>query len=165
MPFLRNPYFWSPVYIFLLVWMVRNKGKHGLIWCVFLLAVLACTDFTAASIIKPWIHRLRPCHSTHLGFQIRPLVHCGSGYSFPSAHAANHVAISLFLIFTGIVRKNWLKMLLIFWAAIVCYAQMYVVVHYPSDIAAGCLLGILFSSLWSMLYTKRYPEQTEASMH
>lgn len=156
MPWLRNPYFWSPLYLFILIWMYRNHKKQGLIWCMFLLLVFACCDFTAASIIKPWIHRIRPCHNLLLGFNIRPLVQCGSGYSFPSAHAANHVGISLFILATWPFKQRIWSYLILGWALLVMYAQMYVVVHYPSDILAGALLGIVFSNLLSAIYLKRF---------
>lgn len=156
MPWFRNPYFWAPVYLFILTWMWLNHKKKGLIWCLFLVVVFACCDFTAASLIKPWVHRLRPCHNPHLAFNLRNLVHCGSGFSFPSAHAANHFGISFFILFTWLRHQPLAKFLVIFWACLVVYAQLYVVVHYPSDVVAGALVGIVYSSLLAEWYLRRF---------
>ena len=40
-PFFRNPYFWSPLYLFLLVFMWKNYGKQGMVWCLFFLMTFA----------------------------------------------------------------------------------------------------------------------------
>jgi membrane-associated phospholipid phosphatase len=145
MPFVRNPYCWAPVYLFVLIFMWQRYKTKGLIWCLFFILCFGFADFISASIIKPYVSRLRPCNDENLQAIIRPLVHCGSGFSFPSTHASNHFALSFFIIFT-IARKNSLVILLcLLWAILVCFAQVYVGVHYPIDVAAGALLGILIA--------------------
>jgi membrane-associated phospholipid phosphatase len=81
-------------------------------------------------------------------------VPCGSGYSMPSAHAANHFGIAVFLItfFAYIERKY--KYAILFWASLICFAQVYVGVHYPFDMLFGALLGGLVGFLVST-YTLR----------
>jgi membrane-associated phospholipid phosphatase len=156
MPWLRNPYFWSPIYFFLLIWMILNWKWKGFWWCVCLLFVFGICDFTSASLIKPFIHRLRPCNEGHLSFIIRSLVTCGRGYSFPSAHAANHFGISFFIYFTLGKKYTWVKVPAMLWALLVCYAQMYVCVHYPSDILAGALLGCLVGIVLGGVFNRKW---------
>jgi len=156
LPFFRNPYFWSPVYLFLLVFMWKHHGKKGLWWCVFFIATFVFCDFVSASLIKPLIQRLRPCNDASLYFTIRSLVKCGSGYSFPSAHAANHVGFAMFMIMTLRQRYKSVFPLALVWAFLVCYAQLYVCVHYPSDILGGAVLGSLFGAFFTMLFHRRF---------
>jgi undecaprenyl-diphosphatase len=141
LPWFRNPYFWSPLYLFLLVFSIRNYGKRGVQWCLFFLITFICCDFIAASVIKPFVQRLRPCQNHDIFFTIREIVRCGSGFSFPSAHATNHTGMSVYLALTLGKIYPWLRNLAIVWVILVCYAQLYVCVHYPSDILGGMILG------------------------
>jgi undecaprenyl-diphosphatase len=38
------------------------------------------------------------------------------------------------------------------WAAIICYAQIYVGVHFPGDIAGGAVLGLSIGWMAASLY-------------
>lgn len=141
MPLLRNRFFWVPLYLFLAVFLTRNYGIRGWRILLFLLITFAVTDYLTASVIKPTVERLRPCNDPILKTEVRNLVACGSGYSFPSTHAANHFAIALFLI--GMFYRRWKPILplAVLWAASVCFAQVYVGVHYPLDVTFGALIG------------------------
>src|SRR5215469_10596521 len=86
-PFLRNQWFWAPLYLFLLIFMPSNYGKKGWLWCLFFLLCFAIGDQISAHLIKPYIHRLRPCNDPLIKNIVHLLVPCGSGYSFPSSHA------------------------------------------------------------------------------
>ncbi len=46
-------------------------------------------------------------------------------------------------------------MALFVWAAVICYAQVYVGVHYPTDILGGTLLGCLAGSLSGGFFNRR----------
>ena len=103
MLFARNPYTWSPLYLFLAGWMWMRFGRKGLRWCLFFLLTFAISDFVGARLIKPFVHRIRPCMDTDVGPFIRHVVACGSGYSFPSVHACNHFALAAFM--TGTLQR------------------------------------------------------------
>jgi membrane-associated phospholipid phosphatase len=141
MPFMRNQYFYAPVYIFLLILMYQQFGKKGLRWCLYFFACFAFADFISASILKPMLHRVRPCNDALWFGQIRNLVPISRGFSFPSTHACNHFALSIFIIVTlsHVYKKIYIWALL--WAFCVAYAQVYVGVHYPTDVLCGALLG------------------------
>lgn len=153
MPYLRNPYFWSPLYLFILVWMWLNKRTVFARWLLYGLSVFASCDYVSASIIKPYFQRLRPCHEYFL-FPMRHLMDCGSGFSFPSAHAANHFGLSTFILITLGREYPKIRIWVMLWACLVCYAQMYVLAHYPSDIFIGALIGILFGMLLAGIYER-----------
>jgi undecaprenyl-diphosphatase len=70
----------------------------------------------------------------------------------PSNHAANHFGLAAFWFFSlrSITGKKW--QWLWFWAAAVCYAQIYVGKHYPFDIVVGSLTGFLTGLGMSRLF-------------
>ncbi len=100
--------------------------------------------------------RTRPCNNPDLIGQLRLLVLCPSGYGFTSNHAANHFGMATFLFLTfRHLFKNWM-LLAFLWAGAIGYAQIYVGVHYPTDIAGGTILGIVFGSVTAFLFNKYF---------
>jgi undecaprenyl-diphosphatase len=53
------------------------------------------------------------------------------------------------------ILGNWAAIGFI-WAAVIAYAQVYVGVHYPLDILAGSLIGLIFGTFTGRLFNKRY---------
>ena len=96
---------------------------------------------------------------------LRLLVSCPSGWGFVSNHAANHfgMATFLFLTFRHLFR-NW-TWLIFLWAGAIGYAQVYVGVHYPSDIAGGMALGIIYGTFTGLVFNKyfglHFPEKSQ----
>lgn len=154
----RNPYFWAPLYLFLLVYMYRAFGRKGIMWCVFFFVTFVFCDYISASLIKPLVHRIRPCNDELLPFTIREFIRCGSGYSFPSTHATNHFGFAIYILFTLRHRSSWVAPLALSWAMLVCFAQLYAGVHYPSDLIAGGLLGSLIGRWNAYYFTHRFGE-------
>lgn len=152
MPLLRNKYFWVPLYLFLIIFLTRNYGKWGFFCIVFMLITFAVSDYTSASIIKPAFERLRPCNDPMLKSEMNAVVGCGSGFSFPSSHATNHFGIAMFLIGTFYARWKWISPLALFWAFSICFAQVYVGVHYPVDVISGAILGCIIGYLTSTIF-------------
>ncbi len=151
----RNPFFWSPLYVFFISFLFLNFELKKSAFFIFCLAVLvACSDFTSSSIIKKAVQRVRPCREKAMDFQVKKLIPCGTGYSFPSSHAANHFAIAVFVGVTLGRRWKWLKFLLIFWATSISIAQIYVGVHYPTDILAGAFLGTILAVIFLKIFQK-----------
>ena len=157
MPLLRNRFFWVPLYLFIIIFCLKKYKKTGIYIISGALLTFAIGDLTASRIIKPAVNRLRPCNEPTLTTQIIPRVPCGSGKSFPSAHATNHFAIAVFFI--GIFYRRWKAILPIgiSWAAVISFAQIYVGVHYPIDVFCGTLLGIAIGLLTSTVYLKVKP--------
>ena len=154
MPWFRNPLFWIPLYAFLLYFSVKKFGRNGLLWVLALFIVFGITDFTSASIFKPYFDRLRPCNDPAIQEFIHQVVSCGSGKSFPSAHSSNHFGISFFIIFTLGRFYNWIKLPAILWALLVVIAQVYVGVHYPLDILGGMFVGLIGAGIVSFVFNK-----------
>jgi membrane-associated phospholipid phosphatase len=153
-PFVRNPLFWAPLYLFLAFFAIINYGKRGIYWCLFYIMTVSFSDFTAAKIFKAYFQRIRPCNDELFSDIIRGLVNCGSGYSFPSNHATNHFAMAMFIIFTISGRNPFTIILCILWAAMIAYAQVYVGVHYPFDVIVGAIYGSLIGIFFAKLFNK-----------
>ena len=114
------------------------------------------TDMVSTYVFKHSFERLRPCNNPDLMMRIRLLVPCPVGYSFTSNHAANHFGMAAFFFLTlrPVIKKwAWLAFL---WAGIICYAQVYVGIHYPLDIAGGMLVGLCFGIVTATFFNKRF---------
>lgn len=158
MPFFRESTFWIPLYLFLIVFVFVNFGKNGWAWLLFAFITVLLTDQFSSSIVKNWVMRPRPCNDPVFSSQVRLLLdHCSGGYSFTSSHATNHFGVATFLFITlGRFFGKW-KYLLFIWAALICYAQVYVGVHYPLDVLFGALLGFVIGQFVCWAYQKSDP--------
>ena len=148
----RHKLFWIPLYLALICFIVMNYGRYAWITLVALIMTVVVADGVSSKLIKKTIKRTRPCHIEHLHPQEK--VHCSNGFSFTSSHAANHFAMGSFL-FLLLSMTNW-KWTFIAWATLIGFAQIYVGVHYPSDVVVGSLLGILIGKTIYIIYNKIY---------
>ena len=164
---LREPLTWVPLYIFMVYYAFR-KGKRNAdvrpdgrtaeggswAWAFIVVSVLtfAITDSITAQLLKPTFARLRPCHDPEIQPYLRALVDCGGLYSMPSNHAANHFGLAAFWFFSirEMTGKKWRWLWI--WAAIICYAQVYVGKHYPFDVTVGAIFGTLTGLGMSRLF-------------
>ncbi len=155
MPLLRNRFLWTPLYVALLGFVVWKFGwTKGAVFILAVVVAAGVSDVCSSRIIKESVERLRPCNEPAFKDQVNLLVHCGSGYSFTSSHAANHFAVAVFLVFTLGQSYRRLRLPLILWAASIAYAQVYVGVHYPLDVVCGALLGTLIGWGVSVAYRR-----------
>lgn len=165
MPFLRVPAFWLPFYLFLFVLLLVNFRKHSLPLMLLLGACASATDLISSRLIKPGFGRLRPCNDPEVQSTIRMLAeYCGQNGSFTSSHAANHFGMAMFLF---IVLKpfwgNWCWLFFL-WAFVICYAQIYIGVHFPFDIAGGALLGCSIGWFMAAVYRKYFAAKLNTAL-
>lgn len=138
---------WIPLYIFFAWLVVRTYGRYSILILLGATLLVVATDQISVHFFKNFFLRYRPCHN----LDIKQLVHvngdCGGQYGFISSHAANvsGVAAYMFLLFRN--RYRFFGAALFSWAALVCYSRIYNGVHYPADVLAGALLGVLVASL------------------
>jgi undecaprenyl-diphosphatase len=154
MPFLRNQWFWAPLYLFLLLLMTSRFGKKGWFWCIAFLITFILSDQISAGFIKPHVNRIRPCNNPALADMVHIIVPCGSGKSFPSSHAANHFSMGIFSAMTLGRYARWVWPVAILWAAAVAYSQVYVGVHYPLDVICGGFLGAAIGIVTGALFNR-----------
>jgi len=155
---------WIPLYLLVLIWLLRSRPPGWQILILGLLCSVVLSDQISASWIKPWVQRLRPCRYDVTAENCRLLVPCGTGYSFPSSHASNHFALAwtlgLWMLRRGIPWPLGLGSL---WALGIALAQVRVGLHFPSDVVAGALLGVLVAytvhQILTLLDTNRKPKE------
>lgn len=153
-PLLRNAFFWSPVYLFLLLFTILNFKSKGWWWCAFFLCCFALTDIISTQIFKESFQRLRPCMDAITAAEARMLIPCSGSFGFVSSHAANHFGMAMFMYGTlHFWAKKWI-LLAFLWAALVSYAQLYVGAHFPFDVLGGALLGMTIGWLVAKVFKK-----------
>ena len=157
MPYLRNPKFWVPLYIFILVFCLWRYKKPGAIVIILLSLTVGFADFTSEHFIKSNIKRLRPCRDAIVSLTDIKRVPCGLGYSFPSIHATDHFAMTIFLCLVFGKKWHWIWFWALLWATSISFAQVYVGLHFPVDVVCGALYGALIGVVFSWLFKKLQP--------
>ncbi len=153
MLFASNKFTWIPFYLYLLYFIVKEKGKYTLAVLLFAAAAIALSDQTSVHAFKFVFHRLRPCHDPALQGLIRTVEHhCGGSYGFVSSHAANSFALIGFLSLILKKREPLLKIALWLWGILIIYSRVYLGVHFPSDVLAGAVVGLALGLAAGKLY-------------
>lgn len=154
LPWWREKRNWIPLYLLLLIFVLIKLKKQAWLWILGILASVGLADLISSHLLKPNVGRLRPCHpdSAVAHDMILRLSNCPPNGSFTSSHAANHFALAFFIIFTMQQYMGIHRWWFFLWAAIICWAQVYVGVHYPGDIAAGAVLGSVIAWGFSKSY-------------
>lgn len=121
---------------------LKNKKTLKRLTILALIAFL-CSDIVTA-ILKHLIYEPRPfvtLDNVHLLITERdPL-------SFPSGHTTSTLSVVTFFVLNmKELSKNYYKLIdvaLIIFAIIIPFSRMYVGVHYPGDVLAGAVIGIV----------------------
>ena len=112
----------------------RKTRKTGITMGVALLIGLLLCNLT----LKPLVGRTRP-------FAFNPditlIIPEPSEYSFPSGHSVSSFegAFAIYLY-----HRKWGIPALVL-ASLIALSRIYLYVHYPTDVIAGCILGCLFA--------------------
>ena len=145
MPILTNLDYWRIPLILLVIFLLVFGEKKGRIAVLLLILGIALSDQVCNNVFKPLVERTRPCNVLE---NVHLLVNCTKAFSFPSSHATN--------IFTGMILFSFvyqkLRIVLLIIAAVVAYSRVYVGVHYPFDVLAGTILGILCALIIIVLF-------------
>jgi membrane-associated phospholipid phosphatase len=158
MPIMRNSKTWVLLYIVILVFATYKFRVKGFWWFLFAGCTVILCNYISSDLIKENIWRIRPCRDPLLAGQVRvfPGLYCPSSSSFTSSHAANHFGMAAYIFFTaGKQLRRWLWLFFL-WAFIIIYAQVYIGVHYPGDVIAGSLVGLLTGGFVARIFNKRF---------
>ena len=135
----------------ILMKLITSLGNHGIFYIAFAMIMLCVKktretgiQLTVALIagfilcnilLKNAVARPRPYTITDFQIIIAPL----KDFSFPSGHT--FFAVS----FAAIIRHNYRKWGIAAYilAALIGFSRLYLYVHYPTDVIAGAVLGII----------------------
>ncbi|AIZ64005.1 hypothetical protein PK28_10455 [Hymenobacter sp. DG25B] len=154
MVFFSERFVWFPSYLVIIVVLGYFLQRRALVALPLLGLVVALADSISSRLFKPYFARLRPCHDPELSATLNLVHGCGGQFGFLSSHAANSFALAVFLCIILPRRFRLAKVILFVWAALVSYSRIYLGAHYPSDVAAGALLGSLLAWLAALLYER-----------
>lgn len=158
MALITGKWIWIPFYLILIEMLFKKlRPKYALLTLLAVILAIVMTDQICASVIRPFVGRLRPCNPENPIYGMITLVkeiHPG-GYSWPSCHAANTFALATLL--SCVMRSRKFTAMIFIWATIVSISRLYCGVHYPTDIlcgaAFGSVIGYLSLEVVSRLYT------------
>jgi undecaprenyl-diphosphatase len=138
---------WVPLYLVLLIWVILRFRKAGLVLIPAAIVLIILSDQGSVHLFKNLVCRLRPCHEPSLEGMVHLVDgHCGGRFGFVSSHAANTAALATY---TSLVFRNrYYGWFIFIWTAAVSYSRIYLGVHYPGDVIAGFVFGMLLG--WCM---------------
>ena len=142
-----------PLFILILFFLFKKNGIKGLLVILLFISVLILLTDQFTNVVKDFTQRLRPCRLDELQALLRDIdIRCGK-YGFFSAHAANSISVTIFIInCVDKSVKKFLRPVLILWVMIFSYSRIYLGVHYPLDTIFGLSFGIFSGFLFKYLY-------------
>lgn len=152
---LRGPWLDGPVTAFStlgnagMLWLVlsvlmllfrrtRKAGALGLVALV--VGFLLCNG-----LLKPLVHRTRPWLVVE---GLRAMVDPGDAHSFPSGHTC--AAFAAAWTWRKHLPRRWMGQVAVFAAVLMGLSRLYLGVHFPTDVLAGGLVGVLAAQIVSL---------------
>ena len=144
--------------------IITSLGNGGIIWIiiavllminkkyrkigVMALGSLILSTILGEGILKHVVQRLRPSQDIPV---INMLIAKPLSYSFPSGHTTSSFAVA------GVLAKYLKKYAigLLGLASLIAFSRLYLYVHYPTDVVAGIILGLICSKLIIYMFNKK----------
>lgn len=149
--FITNQLYMAPIFLLVvyLLWKKSRWENPGTVILFIALVIMVCDQTT--NLFKYGFERLRPVNDADINENLRILV-TRTSFSFPSGHASNSMATAAFLF---LVSRNCRYAILLFLIPLIfAYSRIYLGLHFPADILAGYLLGIIAGTIFYRLYER-----------
>jgi undecaprenyl-diphosphatase len=150
MLFASAKFTWVPFYILLVLYIIYDFRKQSVLILVFIAVTITLSDQTSVHLFKNVFQRLRPCHQEELLDKLRLIAGCGGKYGFVSSHAANSFSVATFV--NLLFKKRWVTVIMVLWAVLIGYSRIYLAAHFPFDVVAGAILGVVAGYIVFSLY-------------
>ena len=155
-------------YLDIVMPIVTFTGNLGIIWIVIALALIVDKPYrvigisiiltliigtiVGEGIVKHIVRRVRPCNKQdNTGLHgLKPI-----SYSFPSGHTLSSFAAAemLSLFFTEY------RIIFMAIAFLISLSRLYLYVHYPTDVIAGFIIGVLCSKIIFIILQHGYVQK------
>ena len=153
MIFASNRLVWFPVYTILIGWLIYHFRWRAALLLPLVIAAVGLADSITSRLFKPFFERPRPCHDATLEHLLRLPDGCGGQFGFLSSHAANSMALAIFLaLVLPAGRFRGLKIGVFAWFVLLSYSRVYLGAHYPTDVLGGAAVGGLMGWLAAVAY-------------
>lgn len=133
------------------------KKKKRLWYNAVTILVPVAISAVVANILKFIINMPRP-------YEVYPFIEKlsnGGSPSFPSGHTADAFAFAIAL---SLVIPKWSVITIaLIWASLVGISRMWLGVHFPSDVVAGAIIGMVSSLLFYKIGDRKYRENDSIS--
>lgn len=132
----------------------RDDSGKNFLTAAITAAVISLVSVLLADLACGWLKdvaaRPRPCQALE---GVRIIVSCPRSFSLPSSHGATSFAFitPYFVLARRFIQAGWLAYLLML-ASLIALSRSYLGVHYPSDIAAGAVLGSAIAGILCSVY-------------
>ena len=134
--------FWIVVGLLLLITKRYRRGGAQM------LVAMAVTFVIGNLILKNLVARERPCW---IDREVLLLMASPSDYSFPSGHSMNGFAGSVSLL--CIDRRIGIPAVIL--AAIIAFSRLYLFMHFPTDVFAGIVIGLVIALITNYVFWKK----------
>jgi undecaprenyl-diphosphatase len=152
-------------YLDILMPLITIMGNLGIIWVIIAIVLslnspykttvnlviltLIISTTIGEGIIKHIVKRVRPCNivCNNMVLITKPL-----SYSFPSGHTLSSFAVAKVLS----IYFHEYELLFMVIAILIALSRLYLYVHYPTDVLAGIILGLLCSKIVLIIIGKGY---------
>ncbi len=138
-------WFYILIGLIMILFIKRNPniGK----WGIILLVSLAISAIIVNIGIKPYFARIRPFDRLMLDI----IINKPSDYSFPSGHTT--AAFGAAVVFLYMNKK--IGFFMIIFAILMGISRMYLLVHFPSDVICGAIIGSITSIIVCKIFRKK----------
>lgn len=148
--------------------MITCMGNLGIIWIIMsitlildkpyrligniVILTLIISTIVGEGIVKHIVRRIRPCNQQKSASLLikKPL-----SYSFPSGHTLSSFAVAEILS----MYFSQYKLIFMGIAFLIALSRLYLYVHYPTDVIAGIIIGIVCSKLIFIILQDGYMEK------
>jgi undecaprenyl-diphosphatase len=146
---------------------ITMLGEAGILWIVIALlflwrkpwrkcglklfvSLLICLVLGLV-LLKNMIARPRPCW---INTDIELLVSVPGDYSFPSGHTWSGISSALIILMDN--RRRGIAAMIM--AVVIAFSRLYLYVHFPSDVLAGAVFGVLMALLTEKVVERYLPK-------